>query len=133
MAGKVVDLSSVGMEARVENLDSVKKVVVVVKMAMIVVDFDLEVVELVDSEKMEDIDKIEQISHKDSACLVPMIEKDLRLGPRLLPRIPIWWGLKVHRVVKPLVLLPLPRSPCNKTERLDCIWIFLKDSFEPRD
>jgi len=58
MAGKVVDLSFVGMEARVGNLDFVEKVVVVVEMAMKVVDFDLEVVELVDFEKMEDIDKL---------------------------------------------------------------------------
>jgi len=47
-AGKVVDLASVGMEARVENLDFVEKVFVVVEMAMIVVDFDLEIMELVD-------------------------------------------------------------------------------------
>ena len=84
MAGKVVDLSSVGMGARVENLDFVEKVVVVVKMAMTVVDFDLEVVELVDSKKMEDIDKIEQISHKDFAYLVPMIEKDFEVGTKIV-------------------------------------------------
>jgi hypothetical protein len=86
MAGKVVDLTSVGMEARVENLDSVEKVVVVVEMAMIVVDFDLEVVELVDFEKMEDIDKIEQISHKDFAYLVPMIEKDFEVGTKVVAK-----------------------------------------------
>ena len=40
MAGMVVDLSFVGMEARVENLDFVEKVVVVMEMAMIVVDFN---------------------------------------------------------------------------------------------
>ena len=39
MAELVVDLSFVEMEARVEDLDFVKKVVVV-KMAMKVVDFD---------------------------------------------------------------------------------------------
>ena len=75
MARLVVDLSFVEMEARVENLDFVEKVVVV-EMAMKVVGFDLEVVELVGFEKMEGIGKIEQISHKDFAYLVPMIEKD---------------------------------------------------------
>ena len=58
MVGLVVDLSFVEMEARVENLDFVEKVVVV-EMAMKVVGFDLEVVDFVDFEKMEDIDKIE--------------------------------------------------------------------------
>jgi len=86
MAGKVVDLSSVGMRARVESFDFVEKVVVVVKMVMIVVDFDLEVVELVDSEKMEDIDKIEKISHKDFAYLVPMIEKDFEVGTKIVAK-----------------------------------------------
>ena len=66
MAGKVIGLSFVGMEARVGNLDSIEKFVVV-EMVMKVVDSDLEVVELVGFEKMEDIDKIEQISHKDFA------------------------------------------------------------------
>ena len=86
MAEKEVDLTSVGMEARVENFDSVEKVVVVVEMAMIVVDFDLEVVELVGFEKMGDIDKIEQISHKDFAYLVPMIEKDFEVGTKVVAK-----------------------------------------------
>ena len=85
MAEKEVDLTSVGMEARVENLDSVEKVVVV-EMAMIVVGFDLEVVELVSFEKMEDIDKIGQISHKDFAYLVPMIEKDFEVGTKVVAK-----------------------------------------------
>ena len=86
MAEKEVDLTSVGMEAGVENLDSVEKVVVVVEMAMIVVDFDLEVVELVGFENMGDIDKIEQISHKDFAYLVPMIEKDFEVGTKVVAK-----------------------------------------------
>ena len=48
MAEKEVDLTFVG--PRVENLDSVEKVVVD-EMAMIVVGFDLEVVELVGFER----------------------------------------------------------------------------------
>ena len=56
MAEKEVDLTFV--EARVENLNSVERVVVD-EMAIIVVGFDLEVVELVGFEKMEDIDRIE--------------------------------------------------------------------------
>ena len=86
MAEKEVDLTSVGMEARVENLDSVEKVVVVVEMAMIVVDFDLEVMELVGFEKMGDIDKIEQISHKDFAYLLPIIEKDFEVGTKVVAK-----------------------------------------------
>ena len=79
-------MTSVGMEARVENLDSIEKVVVVVEMAMIIADFDLEVVELVGFEKMEDIDKIGKISHKDFACLVPMIEKDFEVGTKVVAK-----------------------------------------------
>ena len=85
MAGKVIDLSFVGMEARVGNLDSIEKVVVV-EMVMKVVDSDLEVVELVGFEKMEDIDKIEQISHKDFAYLVPMIEMDFEVGTKVVAK-----------------------------------------------
>jgi len=85
MAGKEVDLTFVGMEARVENLDSVEKVVVV-EMVMIIVDFDLEIVKLVDLEKMEDIDKIEKIFHKDFAYLVPMFEKDFEIGTKIVAK-----------------------------------------------
>ncbi len=85
MAERVVDLSFVEMEAWVEDLDFVEKVVVV-EMAMKVVDFDLEVVEFVDFEKMEDIDKIEQISHKDFAFLVPMIDMDFEVGAKVVSK-----------------------------------------------
>ena len=57
-----------------------------VEMTMKVVDFDLEVVELVDFEKMEDIDKIEQIPHKDFAYLVPMIEMDFKVGTKVVAK-----------------------------------------------
>jgi hypothetical protein len=70
MTGKVIAFYFVGMEARVGNLDSIEKVVVV-EMVMKVVDSDLEVVELVGFENMEGIDKIEQISQKDFAYLYP--------------------------------------------------------------
>jgi len=53
MAGKEVDSIFVGMEARVVSLDSVEKVVVV-EMVMIMVDFGLEIVKLVDLERRED-------------------------------------------------------------------------------
>ena len=86
MAEKEVDLTFVGMEARVENFYSIEKVVVVVEMVMIVVDFDLEVVELVGFENMEDIGRTEQISHKDSAYLVPMIEKDFEVGTKVVAK-----------------------------------------------
>ena len=83
MAEKEVDLTFVG--ERVENLDSVERVVVD-EMAMIVVGFDLEVVELVGFEKMEDIDRIEQISHKDFAYLASMIEKDFEVGIKVVAK-----------------------------------------------
>ena len=86
MAEKEVDLTSVGMEARVENFDFLEKVVAVEGMAMIVVDFDLEVVELAGFEKMEDIDRIEQISHKDFACFASMIEKDFEVGTKVVAK-----------------------------------------------
>ena len=38
--------------------------------------------ELVYLERMEDIDKIEQISHKDFAYLVPMIDMDFEIGAK---------------------------------------------------
>ena len=85
MAEKEVDLTFVGMEARVENLGFVERVFVV-EMAMIVVGFDLKVVELVGFEKMEDIDKIEQISHKDFASLVPMISMDFEIGAKVVSK-----------------------------------------------
>ena len=84
MAGKVVDLLFVGMEARVENF--VEEFVVVVGMVMKVVDFDLEVVELVGFENMEDIDRIEQISHKDFEYLVHMIEMDFEVGTKVVSK-----------------------------------------------
>ena len=83
MAEKEVDLTFV--EARVENLNSVERVVVD-EMAMIVMDFELEVVELVGFEKMEDIGRIEQISHKDSAYLVPMLENDFEVGTKVVAK-----------------------------------------------
>ena len=86
MAGLVFDLSFVEMEARVENLDFVEKVVVV-EMAMKVVGSDLEVVDyVVDFEKMEGIDRIEQISHKDFAPLVPMIGMDFAVGAKVVAK-----------------------------------------------
>ena len=69
MAEKEVDLTFVGMGARVENLDSVEKVVVV-EMEMIVVGFDLEVVELVGFEKME---CYTVICHHWSPSLLPLL------------------------------------------------------------
>ena len=85
MAELEVDLYFVEMEAWVEDLDFVEKVVVV-EMAMKVVDFDLEVVEFVDFEKMEDIDKIEKISHKDFASLVPMFDMDFEVGAKVVAK-----------------------------------------------
>ena len=82
MVGLVVDLASVEMEARVQDFDFVEEVVVV-EMAMKVVGFDLEVMDFVVGfvgedipDKMEGIDSIEKISHKDFVPLVPMIEID---------------------------------------------------------
>ena len=85
MAELEVDLSFVGMGAWVEDLDFVEKVVVV-EMAMKVVDLGLEVVELFYFEKMEDIDKIEQISHKDFSSLVPMADMDFDVGAKVVAK-----------------------------------------------
>ena len=77
MVRLVVHLAFVEMELRVEDFYFVEEVIVV-EMAMKGKGFDLEVV-VVDfvgednSNKMEDIDNIEQISHKDFVPLVPMI------------------------------------------------------------
>jgi len=35
---------------------------------------------------MEDVDKIEQICHKDFAYLVPMIEKDFEIGTKVVAK-----------------------------------------------
>ena len=80
MVEKEVDL--IFVEERVENLNFVERIVVVVEMAMIIVDFDLEL-GLADFEKMEDIGKIEQISHKGSAYLASMLEKHCRVSHKI--------------------------------------------------
>ena len=85
MAQWAVYLSFFEMEAWVEDLDFVEKVVVE-EMAMKVVGFDLEAGEFVNFEKMEDIDKIEQISHKDFAFLVPMIDMDFEVGAKVVAK-----------------------------------------------
>jgi mannose/fructose/N-acetylgalactosamine-specific phosphotransferase system component IIB len=83
MAEREVDLTSAG---RVENFDFVEEVVVVVDMAMITVDFDLEIGELADSERMEDIDRIGQISHKDFACFATMLEKHFEFEAKVVAK-----------------------------------------------
>lgn len=84
MVGLVVDLDFIETEVRVEDFDFVEEVVVV-EMVMKDEGFDLEVVVVAfavgfvgedSSDKMEDIDNIEQISHKDFVPLVPMIDID---------------------------------------------------------
>ena len=80
MVEKEVDL--IFVEARVANLNFVERIVVVVEMAMIIEDFDLEA----DFEKMEDIGKIEQISHKDSAYLASMLEKHFEAGTKVVAK-----------------------------------------------
>ena len=109
------------------------EMVVVEGMVMITTDFGLEVVELVGLERMGDIGRIERIFHRDFAFLEPMLEKNSEIGAKVVAKDPIWLVLKIHRVIKPLILLSLPRSPCNKTERFKCVWVFLKDCFKARD
>ena len=84
MVEKEVDL--IFVEARVQNLNFVERIVVVVEMAMIIEDFDLEFVGLADFEKMEDIGKIEQISHKDFAYIASMLEKDFEVGTKVVSK-----------------------------------------------
>ena len=83
MAEREVDLTSAG---RVENFDFVEVVVVVEGMAMIAVDFDLEIGELADSERMEDIDRIGQISHKDFACFATMLENHFEVEAKVVAK-----------------------------------------------
>ena len=83
MAEREVDLTSA---RRVENFDFVEVVVVVEGMAMIAVDFDLEIGELADSERMEDIDRIGQISHKDFACFATMLEKHFEFEAKVVAK-----------------------------------------------
>jgi len=79
----VVDFSFVEMEEKVEDFNFVKEVVLV-EMVMKVGGFDLEAMDFVvgfvgedSTDKMEEIDNIEQISHKDFVPLVPMVEIDI--------------------------------------------------------
>ena len=84
MAEREVDLTSAG---RVENFDFVEEVVVVVvveDMAMIAVD--LEIRELADSERMEDIDRIGKISHKDFACFASMLGKHFEVEAKVVAK-----------------------------------------------
>ena len=77
MVGQVADLVFVEMELRVEDFD------LVAEMGMKVEGFDLEVaadfVGEDNSDKMEDIGNIGQISHKDFVPLVLMIEIDTEI------------------------------------------------------
>jgi len=78
----IVDLVFVEMEVRVEDFDFV--VEVVVEMEMKGEGFDLEVMATNfvgedSSDKMEDIDNIEKISHKDFVPLVPIVEIDTEI------------------------------------------------------
>jgi len=131
MVGQVADL--VSAEAVVGVRDFGFVVEVVVEMETKVKGYDFEVVAagfVIDyvgednSDKMEDIDNIEKISHKYFHSLCPQLRLRLRLRlrPRLLPRIPVWWGLKIHLIVKSLILCPQPRSSCNKTKIFYRIW-----------
>ena len=94
---------------------------------VVVANFVAECVWEDNSNMMEGIGNIEKISHKDFVLLVPMVEIEIEveakveieieMEPRFLPRIPVWWGLKIHLIVKSLILWPLPRSSSNKTKR----------------
>ena len=81
-----VDLASAEIVTRVENFDFVEEVVGVEGMVMTIVDLDLEVGELADFERIEDIDRIGQISHKDFAYLVPMNEKYFEVGTKVVAK-----------------------------------------------
>ena len=86
MVGQVVDLVSAEMAETVENFDCV--VGVVVEMAMkvkgsdfevVAADFVVDYVEEYNSDRMEDTDNIDKISHKDFVPLMPMVEIDTKI------------------------------------------------------
>lgn len=90
MVGQVADLVSSEMASRVEDFDCV--VGVVVEMAMKVEGSDFEVVaanfvaDFVgkdNSDRMEDIDNIEKISHKDFVPLVPTVEIEVEVEAKV--------------------------------------------------
>ena len=84
MVGKVVDLVSIEMVVRVEDFGfEVEVASFVVEMVVkvegsdfevVAVDFVVESVGEDNSDRMGDIDNIEQISHNDFVPLVPMVE-----------------------------------------------------------
>jgi len=85
MVEHVTDLIFVEMEVRVEDFD------LVVEISIKVEGFDLELaVDFVadflredSSHKMEDIDNIEQISHKDFVPFVPRVEIDTEIEAKV--------------------------------------------------
>jgi len=144
MVGQLADLVSAEMAARVEDFDFVLEAVV--EMAMKVEDSDFEVVVAIlllivwGMIILIGWRVLIILSKSPISILYPFFPRlrlilRLRLRPRLLPRIPVWWGLKIHWIVKSLILWPLPRSSCNKTKRFYRIWDYflLKDSLKTWD
>ena len=120
MVMEVVDFDVVGFDNVVEDF-----------VENFVEDFEEKNVGMVD--RMVDTDSIESIFHRDFVLLVPKIEIDLKLRPRLLPRIPRW-RLIIHLIMESLCLRSLPRPSRDKIEGFcgTCRSFFLKDSFETR-
>ena len=77
MGGQVTDLVFAEMAARVEDFDFVVEMAMKVEgsdFEVVAADFVAEFVGEDNFDRMEDIDNIEQISHKDFVPLVPMVE-----------------------------------------------------------
>ena len=86
MVRQVTDLVFVEMEARVEDFDFVVEVVVEMAMKIEGSDFEVVVADFIvnyvgenNFDRMEDIDNIEKISHKDFVLLVPKVEIEIKV------------------------------------------------------
>lgn len=82
MVGQVVDFVSVEMAVRVDDFDFVEEVIVEMVMKVEGSDFEVVAADFVGKDnfgRMEDIDNIEQISHKDFVPLVATVEIDTKI------------------------------------------------------
>ena len=68
---------------------------------------------------MENIDNIEKIFHKDFVFLAPKVEIEIEIEveTKVVAKNSNLVGLKIHLIVKSLILWPLPRSSRDKAKR----------------
>ena len=106
---------------------------------VVAVDFVVNFMVEDNSNRMEDIDNIEQMSHNDFVLLVPKVEIDIEIEVEVEAKVAAknsnLVGLKVNLIVKSLILWPQPRYSCNKTKIFYIIWDYflLKNSLKTWD